>query len=93
MVKVIQEGQWFKSSHAGLGCHAVNSSTLSPIDYVRPHNCEKYISEELRKKEEMESKKQKKRRWTARLKFDSWTSKWCQIKNVFKNCNLYKHLN
>jgi hypothetical protein len=69
MVKVIKEGQWLKSSHAGLGCHAVNSSTLSPIDSVRPQNCEKYSSEELRKNEKMESKKQKKKRWTARLNF------------------------
>jgi hypothetical protein len=67
MVKVIQEGQWFKSSHTGLGCHAVNSSMLSPIDSLRPQNSEKYSSEDLRKKEEMESKEQKKRRWTARL--------------------------
>ena len=67
MVKVIQEGQWFKSSHAGLGCHAVNSSTLSPIDSVRPHNCEKYISEELRKRRRWKAKSKKKRRWTARL--------------------------
>jgi hypothetical protein len=41
---------------------------LGPIDSVGPQNCEKYSSEVLRKKEEMESKNQKKkRRWTARL--------------------------
>ena len=88
MVKVIQEGQWFKSSHAGLGCHAINSSMLSPIDYVRPHNCEIYISEELRKKEEMESKKQKEEEMDSETQFDSSTLKWCQIKMYSKNCNL-----
>jgi hypothetical protein len=81
---VIQEGQWFKSSHAELGCHAVKFFNTELIDSVRPHNCEKYISEELRKRRRWKAKSKKKSRWTARLNFDSSTLKWCQIKMYSK---------
>jgi len=62
VVKVIKKGQWFQSSHAGLGCQAINSSTF----YLDQHW--KNISEEdLRKIKRRWKAKAKKRKWKARL--------------------------